>query len=709
MLAVRAFCFLFPLVWLSLATPIAKPGCQPSCGNISIPYPYGIGSSKDGDACFLNEFYNISCVETADHPPKAFLKGKNIEILNISINGQILVKSFVATAFYKKGQVVNSTSVEDEADISSYPMVYSYTENKLITIGCDDYAVLGRVSASESALTGGCIAGCEDLSVVVNGSCSGVGCCQTSIPIALFKYNLMLGSLKNHTTVDKRNPYGYAFIGKPSKFNFTVADLGDPDFAKRTRDTVPVVIDWFVRYDTFSSAYPTVSYNDFTNHINIKCHDYKPCHGGCGQQCSCLPGYQGNPYLRPGCTVLGLLLLPPVGWWLYFMNKKRKVVKQKAKNFKKNGGLLMRRRMSSDERLMERAYFFTIDELETATDHFNESRILGRGGQGIVYKGMLGEGRLVAVKKSTTLNESQQEDFINEVVIMSQVIHRSIVRLLGFCLDSEVPILVYEFIPNGTLFNNLHHLYEEFPITWTMRLQIASDLARALLYLHSFSYVPILHRDIKSSNILLDDKYRAKLSDFGLSKNVALDQTHVSTDVKGTFGYLDPEFFETSQYTEKSDVYSFGVVLVELLTGQKAIRAMCEQERSLVSWFLSHMKNSQLLVIVDPQLLKESSKEEVYTIADLAIQCLNKKGKRRPAMKEVLLVLETAESRHIKLAQTDEVQTSSILEQVLTAGITCKSNDENVVASSTSSMETPYFRSAEVSFLSDTRRCSDIE
>uniref|UniRef100_A0A803KWP1 Uncharacterized protein n=1 Tax=Chenopodium quinoa TaxID=63459 RepID=A0A803KWP1_CHEQI len=395
--------------------------------------------------------------------------------------------------------------------------------------------------------------------------------------------------------------------------------------------------------------------------------------------CYCPTGYIGDGWLngtstscvkdhvtdRPNVAVnvsatLGSLLFPPIGWWLYIVIKKRKAIKKKARNFEKNGGLLLQHRMSSDERIVERTYFFTIDELEKAT------RVLEQGGQGTVYKGMLGEGRLVAIKKSKTLKDSQQEDFINEVVIMSQIIHRSIVKFLGCCLESEVPLLVYEFIPNGTLFNHLHNLNEE---------------------------------DIKSSNILLDDKYRAKLSDFGLSKNVAPDQTHVTTRVMGTFGYLDPEYFQTQQYTEKSDVYSFGVVLVELLTGQQAKRAVSEQDRSLVSWFLSHMENSQFLDIVDPQLINEGSKEEVYTIADLAMRCLDHKGKRRPTMKEVLIVLETGESHNFKLPETREVQMSPKVDEqvVLAAGTTKSSFHDNVATSSTSSMETRYSRSADMS------------
>ncbi|KAL2518931.1 Wall-associated receptor kinase-like 2 [Abeliophyllum distichum] len=201
----------------------------------------------------------------------------------------------------------------------------------------------------------------------------------------------------------------------------------------------------------------------------------------------------------------------------------------------------------------------------------------------------------------------------------------NVVKLLGCCLETEVPLLVYEFIPNGTLFQHIHEASEEFPLSWEARLRIATEVASAISYLHSAAAVPIYHRDIKSTNILLDDKYRSKVSDFGTSRSVSIDQTHLTTKVIGTFGYLDPEYFQSSQFTEKSDVYSFGVVMVELLTGQKAISLIKSQEqgRILATNFLQSVEENGLFDIVDARVLKEGRKEEIVAIAQLAKRCLH--------------------------------------------------------------------------------------
>jgi len=351
--------------------------------------------------------------------------------------------------------------------------------------------------------------------------------------------------------------------------------------------------------------------------------------------------------------VFGVLLLLIGGWWLYKIMEKRKSIKLKQKFFRQNGGLLLQQQLSSSDQGISKTKVFSSEELETATDGFNVNRILGQGGQGTVYKGMLADGVIVAVKRSTMVSEENLEGFINEVCILSQINQRNIVRLLGCCLEAEVPLLVYEFIPNGTLSEYLHRQNEEFPLSWEMRLQIAAETAGALCYLHSAASIPIYHRDIKSTNILLDNKYRAKIADFGTSRSLSVDQTHLTTNVQGTFGYLDPEYFWSSQYTDKSDVYSFGVVLAELLTRQKAILTNESQERkNLAAHFVLLMEENRIFDIVDAQIKEHYPKEDVIGVANIAMRCLNLNGKMRPTMKQVTSELE----RIIQLSQKKDVQ-----------------------------------------------------
>ncbi|KAI4356389.1 hypothetical protein L6164_000416 [Bauhinia variegata] len=338
---------------------------------------------------------------------------------------------------------------------------------------------------------------------------------------------------------------------------------------------------------------------------------------------------------------LGSVSLLIVGWWLYKIIKKRREKKLKEKYFQQNGGLLLQQKLSSSPEFnVDIIKLFKLEDLEKATDHFNADRVLGKGGQGTVYKGMLADGKIVAVKKLKV--HGNVEDFINEIVILAQINHRNVVKLLGCCLEAEFPLLVYEFIPNGTLFYHLHEENEELPMTWDMRLRIAVEVAGALFYLHSAASQPIYHRDIKSTNILLDEKYRAKVADFGASRLMSnIEVTHVTTRVHGTFGYLDPGYYYTGQLTEKSDVYSFGVVLIELLTGQKAVSSIGSDgyAKSLASYFRTCMDDNCLFDILDENVMKEGDKEHIMVIAKLANRCLNLNGKERPTMREVTIEL----------------------------------------------------------------------
>lgn len=420
-----------------------------------------------------------------------------------------------------------------------------------------------------------------------------------------------------------------------------------------------------------------------------------------GPQCtsSCAPqGGQGNSGSRsPGMSVIGVVfsslvsIVFLVGVWIqYKIFRKSRMNKRKEKYFKQNGGMLLQRRSLNGDVSFDKTKLFSSRDLEKATDRFNVNRVLGKGGQGTVYKGMLADGQIVAVKKLEF--HGNVEEFINEVIILSQINHRNVVRLLGFCLETQVPLLVYEFIPNGNLFEHLHEQNEEFCMVWDTRLRIASEVAGALFYLHSAASRPIYHRDIKSTNILLDDKFRAKVADFGTSRMVSMEKTHITTQVQGTFGYLDPEYFHTSQFTDKSDVYSFGVVVVELLTGQVPISSSGRpaEAQSLASYFIMCMDQGRLYDILDPRIM-EGAKEEITVVANLARRCLNLNGRKRPTMREVTAELEGIQRlrrmcSNIEPQNYEEIDFGGLFEgyQPWTADYASSGSTLNTIASSSS-------------------------
>ncbi|CAI8613221.1 unnamed protein product [Vicia faba] len=337
----------------------------------------------------------------------------------------------------------------------------------------------------------------------------------------------------------------------------------------------------------------------------------------------------------------GFLCLFLLGYRLYQCITIKRERIRKERLFCQNGGYLLQEKLSSYGN-GEMAKLFNAEELQRATDNYNRSRFLGQGGYGTVYKGMLPDGTIVAVKKSKQLDRNQIETFVNEVVILSNINHRNIVKLLGCCLETETPILVYEFIPNGTLSQHIHRKDRDSSLSWESRLRIACEVAGAVSYMHFSASIPIFHRDIKPTNILLDSNYSAKVSDFGTSRSIPLDKTHLTTFVGGTFGYIDPEYFQSSQFTDKSDVYSFGVVLVEIITGRKPNSFYDEDEgQNMIAQFISVTKENQLSQIVDSRVQKEAGKDTILTISNLAIRCLRLNHKKRPTMKEVSAELET--------------------------------------------------------------------
>jgi serine/threonine protein kinase len=260
---------------------------------------------------------------------------------------------------------------------------------------------------------------------------------------------------------------------------------------------------------------------------------------------------------------------------------------------------------------------------------------------------------------------SQTEEFVHEIIILSQVNHKNVVRLLGCCLEVEVPILVYEFIPNGTLFHMIHGNHDMTPISLEVRLKIAQESAEALEYLHLFTNRPIVHGDVKSLNILLDENYMAKVTDFGASRMLPKDAIHLMTIVQGTLGYLDPEYLQERKLTEKSDVYNFGVVLLELITRKTAIYFEGREEgRSLASLFLLAMRENRVESILDPSIMGAGMEELLREVAHLARLCLSYNGEERPSMTQVADKLKAIRSTWKQILQLKHEETRHPVEQL---------------------------------------------
>ncbi|KAL0015349.1 hypothetical protein SO802_002418 [Lithocarpus litseifolius] len=358
-----------------------------------------------------------------------------------------------------------------------------------------------------------------------------------------------------------------------------------------------------------------------------------------------------------GAAIAGILL----GIWLYSINQRRKRRAEESKSNELPTTLSSKSVPASSTNIARGnpshvysnsdlqkgstyfgAHIFSYEELEEATNNFDPSKEIGKGGFGKVYYGKLHDGRVVAVKRLHENNMKRVEQFMNEVEILTKIRHQNLVALYGCTSQrSQELILVYEYVSNGTVADHLHgNQSKSGLLTWPVRLSIAIESAEALAYLHVSD---VIHRDVKTNNILLDENFQVKVADFGLSRLFPTDVTHVSTAPQGTPGYVDPEYFQCYQLTQKSDVYSFGVVLMELISSLPAVDMnRHRQDINLVNMAVNKNQNHALHELVDPLLGFEKDytvKKMTTSVAELAFRCLEKERDMRPSMDEVLEIL----------------------------------------------------------------------
>ncbi|XP_024455719.2 wall-associated receptor kinase 2 isoform X10 [Populus trichocarpa] len=681
---------LCPTAASTARAPDVKPRCQDKCGDVSVPYPFGIREPR----CAMNDDFFLNCSSGAE-----LLFGRNIPVRKISVlEGTVTVGIVAAFDCYNKTWDKADKLSRRRISLGPGPFMFSDTRNVFTAIGCDTSA---QVTNKNGTYGAACLSICTEYVNMSDGNpCSGSGCCQTSIPKGLKSLKISTSLYSGNMNVADFNPCGVAFLADRSSLKLSDWPLSrKPKYGNDAYRT-DAVIEWVVENKTCDQA-KADSTSAYACGTNANC-NYPEI--GQGYRCSCNEGFEGNPYLpdgcqdideckvrgknpcqegtcenvngdykcrcplgkygdgKTGCKGVGIIaIIAAVGasiflvvicLLLYMICTKR----IKEKNFQENGGKILKN---------QRVRIFSEAELVKATNNYADDRKLGEGGFGSVYKGVLTDNTLVAVKKSKGVDKAQMnEEFQKEMSIVSQVNHKNVVKLLGLCLETKVPLLVYEFISNGTLSKHVHDKGSRILASWTNRLRVASETALALDYLHSLADPPVIHGDVKSVNILLDSNYTAKVADFGASVLMSPGKTDIlATKIQGTLGYLDPEYLMTGILTVQSDVYSFGVVLVELLTGEMPNSiSKSGEKRNVIQHFISALENNHLFKILDFQTADEGEMDEIEAVAELAKGCLNSMGVNRPTMKEVSDELAKLKALHQKsLAHENSEETDHLL------------------------------------------------
>jgi len=549
-------------------------GCPSRCGDVDIPYPFGIG-----DECAINPGFGLDCTRDVNGTDRPF--AGPFEVTKISVpDSKAWMKMDISWRCYDSGarEMKESTPA---GNFTYTPFRFS-DDNKIYVIGCNSLAYI-----TSEYYSIGCLSECYSDKSNTTSCSPGAGCCEADIPVDM-------GYCQPNFDPDYNDTTGcsYSVVMDAKAFSYSTTYRNSTTFWDAYNGRVPVVFDWSV------SPYRGYTCEDAKRNISSyacvsdksECVDITNGGGYYVYRCKCQNGYQGNPYIHGGCidideclhnttntctskgatcqniqgnyscicppgenmmnnkctsrkssylviahvgASVGLVVLIVIITGAFWIQQRRKLQHIKQRYFQQHGGMLLFEEIKSQQGSIV-FEIFSEAALQEATDRFNEQRVLGHGAHGTVYKGLLKGNVEVAVKRCMSIDEQHKKEFGKEMLILSQINHRNIVKLLGCCLEVQVPMLVYEFIPNGTLFQLIHGNSDR-QISLATRVQIAHQSAEALAYLHSWASPPIIHGDVKSSNILIDYDYTAKVSDFGASILAPTDESQFVTLVQGTW------------------------------------------------------------------------------------------------------------------------------------------------------------------------------
>uniref|UniRef100_A0A0E0HDD7 Protein kinase domain-containing protein n=1 Tax=Oryza nivara TaxID=4536 RepID=A0A0E0HDD7_ORYNI len=679
---------------------IALPGCPDKCGDISIPYPFG---TKEG--CYLDINFIVLCNLSTTPPATAagtiILKGNGyyfgdqenpvgvqtnkswwaVDLIDIDVTrGEVRVAVPVSSDC-STNESYHELSIFTQSLNFSTTFLFSATRNVLLGVGQSVRARIDGVMSGTN-YSAACNSLFDTPAKAENGTCMGLGCCEAELAPELGMITVSM--YKQSNSMWETFPCTYAMVVERSWYNFSLQDLYGYDVLdKKFPGGVPLVLDFAIRNESCPAEgkpLPTACRSSNSLCVNTT--------NGQGYVCKCQEGYEGNPYLPDGCQVSvgsGLLRCR-----LQPLLRCRKTAEQAARERWRERQTLMsvsfemnnlRYEISTgiigltsivvvvvlfkllfDERRKTKEFFiknggpvlekvdnikiFKKEELKPIIQSCN---VIGKGGFGEVYKGLIDD-KLVAIKKSINVDKLQEKQFTNEIIIQSKVIHKNIIKLIGCCLEVDVPMLVYEFVPRGSLHDILHGTRKE-SLPLQKRLNIAAGAAEGLAYMHSKTSTTILHGDIKPGNILLDENFDPKISDFGISRLIAIDKTHTKC-VIGDMCYMDPIYLQSGLLTKQSDVYSFGVVLLELLTRQKASSG---EDTRLVTTFLDAYTEDHkgAIDLFDREILLEGDTEVFDNLAILVVDCLKLELERRPEMTDVEERLQTMKRSYVPKSISD--------------------------------------------------------